>query len=79
MITGICYAIRHKKTHEIISEGIINDIYDNIQFSPSTNTTEYNVDEIPFECEARHFNTENFYLETFEFEVSRDILEKLKK
>lgn len=57
----------------IIDDGIIRDSEDTIY--PSQNTGNY---ELPYECEAHHFNQEGYRLSGFYFDIPVEVLEQFK-
>ena len=58
------YSIRHKYTGEVVDKGIIRDSEDTIY--PRQNT---GIEELPFECEAHHFSSNNYELYGWKFDI----------
>lgn len=60
------YCIMNDSTELLEDEGIISEPEDTIY--PGQNT---NNDDLPFECEACKFKVEGYYIEIYQFEISR--------
>lgn len=67
------YCIVNKKDNKIVLEGIIKDAEDTI--CPQQET---DIEELPFECEAHHFKSENYNLLGFYFNIPREEINKYR-
>jgi len=68
---GTYYAIKHKIDDEIVLEGIIRNTEDTIYPQQETG-----IEELPYECEAHHFRSENYKIEMCNFVITRDFVRK---
>lgn len=68
------YSIRHKQTKEVVDKGIIRNSEDVIY--PQQNT---GIEELPYECEAHHFRSENYELYGWEFDIPFNDLVSYRK
>ena len=68
------YSIRHKTSRDIVDEGIITDAEDNIYPRQKTG-----IKELPSECEAHHFKSDNYELVGWYFDIPFEALLNYRK